>query len=572
MPFVTIDAPHSTDLDDAISVSKSNSGWRVDVAVADVSKAVPIGSVADRDAFERAATRYNSTRAVEPMLDRQISEMSASLTAGEARSVVIFELSIPTTLLPRTISIRRDTIVVAERLDHAGAVSGARRSDAIGQLLGNGFELARQLYSARVRGGAIAAFDERNGVVANEEGRLLHVGQDVLAHLLVQELMILTNRLAAEKFAGAGVPLLFRNHRAKHTASRQSFVEDIDHAAHGMMTEELYEARRTLLQKATLSPFADGHFALSSPAYAWFTSPIRRYADLINHRIALATLDGRPQPYDPGDLARIAAHLNEAALEAAGVLAEAKRAAAFRVAHLTLNNAGELSQRQFSQLIRGVSEGKLPLDQIVGELDARSHAGTLTSKDLYRIIRCDDADARELAVQHLIRRPEDAEGILNHGVMIGELALTRRKTVRTGANEPGFRTSILLSGGGRQTSTEGTSHTKRMSRHVALVRALSAHFHRRITEGAGMRPTDQDAGNPKGRLLEHCAARKLPAPTFIHTTSGPAHSLTFFVTVSIAGAHVGMTGTGEASTIRRAQARAAAALLEQLTSREAISL
>ena len=183
-------------------------------------------------------------------------------------------------------------------------------------MLRTSYRLARRLLAQRRQRGALALFDLASGWRTNEDGTLRRMRPEDAhpAQLIIQEYMILANESFARYLLEADVPTLFRNHTAKAAAGeRAGLLADIESAlAHPKLLDiEQVRARVYLvLNRARYSPLLQGHWGLNLPAYLHGTSPIRRYADLLNQRQLVAHLEGRPVPCTVEDLAATGVNLN----------------------------------------------------------------------------------------------------------------------------------------------------------------------------------------------------------------------------------------------------------------------
>ncbi|MEW6283430.1 MAG: RNB domain-containing ribonuclease, partial [Candidatus Eremiobacterota bacterium] len=202
--------------------------------------------------------------------------------------------------------------------DEADALMRDPASDSLSSMLRAASRLAARLLKRRQQRGALALFDLERGVATSEDGliRRLEDPYRYHSHLLIQELMILTNQVVAERMARNGVPILFRNHAARAIApGRDKLVAELANTLASPETfplETLEERLQLVLERARYDPRLEGHFALNLPAYAHFTSPIRRYADLVNQRVVTAALAGQPCPYSFDELDELAGQVNEA--------------------------------------------------------------------------------------------------------------------------------------------------------------------------------------------------------------------------------------------------------------------
>ena len=352
---LTIDPETAKDFDDALSFRAEEDGIRAWVHIADVSRYVPAGSPLDRDAAERAFSVYVPGR-VEPMLPERLSADLCSLRPNEDRRCVTVEVLFDGDLVPGQPAFYRSLIRSRERLTYSRAeavLAGRERVDdeltaALRLAERLALELRRRRFargSLRIETGEIEfAFDGEGGVERS------WVQSEPHAHALVEELMILANEAVAALLAGRRREALFRVHERPEPQSIELLLAKL--AALGVPTPPVPErlspdeaarlaarvservAEYTAqsgrgknafpalvlrsLQQARYDPRNLGHSGLASPAYCHFTSPIRRYPDLVVHRSLLRELGLADEPV-PEELEQLAEWTSQREREAAQV-------------------------------------------------------------------------------------------------------------------------------------------------------------------------------------------------------------------------------------------------------------
>ncbi|HWH95457.1 MAG TPA: RNB domain-containing ribonuclease [Baekduia sp.] len=344
LPTFTIDPVTARDFDDAISAQARGDGrWRIWVHIADVSAYVRPGSPTDREAYRRGTSVY-VPGAVEPMLPEILSNGACSLVPGQERLAVTVELDLTGADVTRS-AFYRSRIRSDERLDY----------DRVDRIF-TGDEEAREPWAAAlgVARAASAALRERReamGALAVEStepefafSRGGHVEASAASvqtesHQLIEHLMIAANEAVARLLSDGDVPALYRIHERPEPPAAERLLEQLEslgvptppareHIGPGEAAEIIAAASRTVaeevrrrggrgrlgltslvlrsLKQARYSPQNKGHAGLHSTAYAHFTSPIRRYPDLICHRALLSAVGG-------GEEAPRASILDEAA-------------------------------------------------------------------------------------------------------------------------------------------------------------------------------------------------------------------------------------------------------------------
>ncbi|HET9675089.1 MAG TPA: RNB domain-containing ribonuclease [Gaiellaceae bacterium] len=353
----TIDPETAKDFDDAISARRESDGIRVWVHIADVSWFVHAGSPLDRGAADRALSTY-VPGLVAPMLPHELADDACSLRPHVDRLCVTVEVPFDGSLEPGEPSFYRSVIRSDERLTYGQAEGILAGREEVRDELAEGIRLAdtvalelrRRRFergALRIAGAEIAfAFDGEGGV----EKAWLET--EPHAHALIEELMILANEAVAGLLAGRRREALFRIHEPPEPQSVARLfaklaalevptppIPDADRMAPqeaarlaGQASERVSEyverskrGREAFpalvlrsLKQARYYPRNLGHSGLASPAYCHFTSPIRRYPDLVVHRALLREIGAGDDPV-PEDLDEAAEHCSTRERSAAEV-------------------------------------------------------------------------------------------------------------------------------------------------------------------------------------------------------------------------------------------------------------
>ena len=358
LPTVTIDAASTRDIDDALSAypADQSGAIRVLVSIADVDAFVPERSPLDREARLRGTSVYLADRVL-PMLPEAISSGAASLLEGQERPALTCEMRIDPEGRVTSIDVYESLLRSRARLtyDAVDELMTEGRSDDVPQAVE---ATLRWLRTAAARLGAVRA--GRGGVnVARAEARIemdARTGEptgvaskrETAANKLVERLMVAANEAVAEWLVARGLPGIYRVHD-EPTPER---VEALTHVAHNFGLEAGFGPRltaralaafesqiigsrseaaiRTVLGQALgparYTPDPSGHFGLGAPLYLHFTSPIRRYADLVVHRILKRFLEGHREYEDlRAELAVLAADCDRASSNAGKAEAERHR-------------------------------------------------------------------------------------------------------------------------------------------------------------------------------------------------------------------------------------------------------
>ncbi|GAB3502260.1 ribonuclease R [Curvibacter fontanus] len=329
VPLVTIDGEDARDFDDAVYCESATQGrgrnaqrgWRLLVAIADVSHYVETGSPIDVDAYERATSVYFPRRVI-PMLPEKLSNGLCSLNPDVDRLCMVCDMFVSNEgevtayqFYPAIMhSHARFTYTeVAAILANTRGPEAAKRKDRVQDLL-NLHDVYRALLAARAKRGAVDFETTETQIICDESGRIERIVPRTRndAHRLIEEAMLAANVCSADFIGQSKHAGLFRVHEGptpeknellrnylKATGVGMTISEDPSPAefqAIAIATKERPDAQQIhsmllrSMQQAIYTPHNSGHFGLAFEAYTHFTSPIRRYPDLLVHRVIKAIL------------------------------------------------------------------------------------------------------------------------------------------------------------------------------------------------------------------------------------------------------------------------------------------
>jgi ribonuclease R len=387
VPFVTIDPPDAKDHDDAVHAvpdpdPRNSGGHLVSVAIADVAYYVGPGTALDRAAAERGNSVYFPDRVV-PMLPERISNNLCSLRPQEDRPALAVRMVIGADGRKRSHTFHRVMIRSAARLHYEQAqLAVAGRTDEVTEpiaekILTPLYAAYRAVRRARDERGPLDLELPERKIVLKSDGTVDRVimPQRLESHRLIEEFMILANVAAAETCERARVPLIYRVHDEpspeKLNALREFLTTlDISLPKGGVLRPDAFnrilqrvkgrDIERLVNQvvlrsqaQAQYSPENFGHFGLNLRRYAHFTSPIRRYADLIVHRALIRSqklgADGLSDSTDVATLAEVAATIS--ATERRAMKAERETADRL-IAHFLADRVGATFDGHISGVTR----------------------------------------------------------------------------------------------------------------------------------------------------------------------------------------------------------------------------
>src|SRR5213080_3926634 len=337
--IITIDPDDARDFDDAIQIEKiDNGGWQLGVHIADVAAYVEPGSALNREARRRGNSVYLPDRVI-PMLPERLSNGVCSLNPGVDRLTHSVFIHFDKHGNAKSARFARSVIRSAHRLTYkqAYAILTAAPGDQLGERLHLAWELAALLRQRRFEHGALELDFPEVKVWVDKEGRpvrLERVENDE-SHQLIEEFMLAANEAVARELKNRAVPTIYRVHEnpdPEKLAEYREFVLSFDYkvgdlthrtelqlllaSIHGKPEEQALKiALLKSLKRARYFSQPLGHYGLAKANYLHFTSPIRRYADLVVHR-ALGT-NGAPRRRadaarhpDMGEIASIAEHIS----------------------------------------------------------------------------------------------------------------------------------------------------------------------------------------------------------------------------------------------------------------------
>ena len=432
LPLVTIDGPDARDFDDAVWAERAqipgdDEGWRLIVAIADVSEYVPTDSPLDREALNRGNSCYFPDRVL-PMLPEALSSGLCSLRPGEDRACFAVEIVIDGRGRPHRHRFFRGLMRSSARLTYE-QVQAARdgRLDAedepvvLQSVIDPLYGAFGALMEARNKRGTLDLEIPERQISVNADGKVEAITrrERLDSHRLIEEFMIAANVAAATTLQDHREPCLYRVHDAPDRAKIDALGDVLEplgyRIARGqalkprMFTQVLAQVHgrpeaalvsQLILRsqsQASYSPENIGHFGLALARYAHFTSPIRRYADLVVHRALIRLLRLGADGMTDGQMVRleeVGRQVSETERRAASAERDAadRYVAAFLAAHIGQDFSGTVSGVTrfglFVILRDSGADGLIPVGTLPDdyyEHDERSH--TLVGRRWGRVFR-----------------------------------------------------------------------------------------------------------------------------------------------------------------------------------------
>lgn len=528
----TIDGEHSRDLDDAFWVTKTDTGYCVEISISDAAKAVSKGSEPDLDAQARVETVYRRY-GNKPMLPRDLAEDKLSLLPGKARKTLTVRVDLDESGRAVSSAVTRTRLRSLFRLSHKRCDEELMNpSGRFHAQLSLCQELANKLYDSRRLNGALALYDVDSHLYADEDGIIRKYEGDFFhAQMIVQEFMILANEQIATLLAKSGRLAIYRNHRARASAPNRtellSRVSEAISTRHALM--HLRQQMQLWMDRAQYGLSVEGHYGLGLAAYCHFTSPIRRYVDLVQHRIVRSMLKGEPEPYSRDELQRIVDSVNEwhrAQDEASETYFKEKAAKEMRVVSQgSAESLGSLSMSAFSRVVKQAIKDDKPTPDLESVLQDRIRRGEISPFDLYYLAFHSSSrwKSREALAEELPKKP-------HFSIMMLEILQQRDAAKYMITTIGSFQSVVTVEWNGSVTVSEAKqSSSKKHSQALAASSWIVGHMQgSNQPPGAVKLEQQQQSGfvNWVGLLNEWCQTKQQEV-VFRYESDGPPHQPSF---------------------------------------------
>ncbi len=336
LPFITIDGADAKDLDDAVFCEKQGVDWILYVAIADVSHYVKPDSLVDLEAKNRGNSTYFPNRVV-PMLPSVLSNDLCSLNPNENKAVLICKMKISRFGNLSSAKFVESTICSKARLSYQQVADFYNGEDLVDFTSGvkenllNLYDLYKRLSEQRKKRHAIELEIPENKIIFSEQKKIekIILSSRNVAHKIIEECMLMANVAAADLVNRENLPCLYRNHNKadpeilNDLANQFSMVgvkvpngittnEDFSEIIEQIKLRDDAGLLQMLIlcsmQQANYTHECLGHFGLALEKYTHFTSPIRRYPDLIVHRVICNYLNKEKRQISIDELSEMGAH------------------------------------------------------------------------------------------------------------------------------------------------------------------------------------------------------------------------------------------------------------------------
>jgi ribonuclease R len=334
----TIDGEDAKDFDDAVGIEKTRNGYKLWVCIADVSYYVEMGSAIDNEALSRGTSVYLPGRVI-PMLPEKLSNNLCSLVPFEDRLTKTAEMDFNSIGDMIGFKVYNSVINSSARLTYTQVVEDLskkgnvpKEQKDINSVLGTMKELYEKIRELRIKSGKLDFDIPEPNLIRDELGRVVDVikSKRNFAHEMIEEFMIAANVAVANYLCDSKVPSIYRIHETPDEDSLVKLKEGLKKLGYILSVKEdidTYDIQRIInqskgkneevpvnmlilrsLKRAFYSVLDEQHFGLALVHYTHFTSPIRRYPDLIVHRILNSLFQKKSPPYDEKTVEWIAEH------------------------------------------------------------------------------------------------------------------------------------------------------------------------------------------------------------------------------------------------------------------------
>jgi len=593
---ISIDPPGAQEIDDAISCFKVDEGWVVHVCIPDVPLLLVKDSDEDGKARGRGMTTYKANSVRESMLPVELVK-KLSLSPNEDRPMIHVRLTVANDLTVQNVEIERIRHRTTAKLSYAQADDVLNsKTHSLHFMLATLWDLALRLQQER-GASAGAIFDLSKNIMTNEEGTVVEIDQDRAhkSNLIVMEMMILANSALASHANANDKKILYRNHRLKgmKRGDRNSIAAEIamkERVGHAVARQKI-KTMGYLVEPADLSPISLGHYGLDRKDYAWFTSPLRRYIDVINLRALVCDITEEDAEATAVRFTGLYQDKKNQSDEHHG------RMHRRRIIDLIISgtNTAKTDEYNVHTIIRALRENTgYDQEKIESYLkDRLMRDSDISGRDIHELLEASenlftptvidfinkwaDTSARQLLLkQHKDKSNQqtdmqDSEKVFYKAQLFDIASRLKAKVffdqaIRTGPPHSGiFTTKVTWIHNGKTEYASAEGNTIKAAEHEAARIMLEIVTPPKDDTERRSPPVILEGANPKSVLMEMMAkSRSLKIAYGSPAVSGPPHAPTFTVKVfaDLDGNQIKRQGTG--STKKEAERQASLSLLRAL--------
>ncbi len=517
---ITIDAEGSRDLDDAIWLEPRGQNALISIHIADPTSWIPINSQLDLMILERIETIYLK-HGNDPLMPHILSEDKISLLEGKASPALTIEILVDSLCEIRETKLKLTVLNNLKQFSYNQADNDLNEPSSPYFILLRYFDAwSQKLNHKRSFTGAIGGTYQA-GLYLNEDGSVETI--NYRSQQIIQELMILANRAIANLAEEHKLPIIYRNQIASAIAPGQEKMAD------ALVSLGLPELMRKKLQNwlnaADYAPYVLGHFALALGSYTHFTSPIRRLADYINHRILKAVLINQTEsPYSLEELANICKAINQYKLqnkiERDDFFAQKNELKLNEIA-FNDNDFNRFSDKEFSEIIK-FSIQKKDLKNIKGEVTNRLKENILKPIDYYYLTFFNYQE-KETIINTIMEYLADNSNLVTQLLTIAaQLKQSELKFIEQKSEKEGYVVSAVFQDVTSKRSRRDRS--KIMAKHKACFAWLECYLKEELVntnerdisdEVIEVEPLDLPSiDNPIGQLNEFLMKNKQKPPSY----------------------------------------------------------
>lgn len=591
---ISIDPIGARDLDDAIQVERQDNGWVMDVLIPDVPSLVRRGDSVDVDARKQGLTTYSATGIRQSMLPAEIVR-KLSLSFARKTPVIHVQLHFSNDLHAQVTQIKRGMGRTQAALTYNEADRALSDRDHVYHpAIAGLWDLTARL--AENRASAIGAdFDSSGETWLDEEGSLVVAGKQRAhrSNIIVMEAMIAVNSALAQHARDRGLPVIYRNHVLEGFAKG-----DRTSAACELAQRErvgIHTAARRLKGMANLVRQAEmgveplGHYGLNAEAYSWFTSPLRRYADIVSLRALL----GDEVEDDLQEIASRLTGIHRSQMDSSSEY-HGKMSRRTIISELAKGDEKALREKKLHIIIRALRENpEFNLQAALHHIGRRMAEDDLSGRDIAALVDnarnllSEEAEAtilawvssdksRSILLDEFrsvkVQQATDPDDKTDHKGLLYTLARAKASVVtfanadRSGPpHNPVFSATVTWKDEAGTQQTKGISRTKKGAEQAAakeMIALIGGDMPDKIkSERIGEAP-------PKTALLEQAAAAGANVQFEKPEMQGPPHAPTFSVRVKYRLKDFELHADGKGSSKREAERNASQILLDLIARKE----